>query len=155
MTSGSGPFLHPKSSSGGLHLSVAETGIISGLKASTIKEIPAGLSDWASVTAAFYLAADERGVGNSCYVFDALGYSGGFTVDNVDKKPLLMRLRELHSLYPLQKWIKVLLQFGRRPEHLIVTYEFQDPYRWNVNTGNYRTAIRAIRAEFDQAEVST
>ena len=121
-----------------------------------IKEIPAGLSSIrASVTAAFYLAANERGVGNSCYTFDRLVYPGGFTVDNVDKKPLLMRLRELHSLYPLQKWIKVLLQFGRAPEQLIVTYELQDPYRWNVNTGNYRTAIRALRAGFDKAEAST
>jgi hypothetical protein len=154
MTSGSGPFLHPRSVSGGLHLSVAESNIIADLTALIIKEVPVGLSDWASVSAAFYLAADERGVGNSCYAFDPLGYSGGFTVDNVDKKALLMRLRELHSLYPLKKWIKVLLQFGRQPEQLIVTYEFQDPYRWDVNTGNYRMAIRALRAEFGKADAS-
>jgi hypothetical protein len=149
MTSGSGPFFHPKSVSGGPHLSVAESDIIDDLTSLIVKEIPAGQTDWASVTAAFYLAADERGVGNSCYAFDRLGYSGGFTVDNVDKKPLLMR--ELHSLYPMQKWIKVLLQFGRKPEQLIVSYEFQDPYRWNVNTGNYRTAIRTLRVEFGES----
>jgi hypothetical protein len=155
MENESGPFTHPKSVGEGLRLSATEAAVIAEITALIGKEVPTGLSDWVSISASFYLAANERGVGNSCYAYDRLGYSGGFTVDNVDKKPLLMRLREVHGSYPQQKWIKVLFQFGRAEEQLIVTYEFEDAYRWNVTTDNYRTAIRAIRADFGEpAEAS-
>jgi len=108
--------------------------------------------DAVAVSAWLWLSPNGKGAGGGARAYDLLGHSTGFSFPIKPLLPVLNTLRAVHPDYETRHWKTALLQFGRKPHELHLSYEYEDPYRWMVTEANFKDVLPTLRPPFLQPD---